>query len=228
MADGATTRADAAEAWQASRHPHGLVRQAAARGGSPRKFLLLGCAVVRRVIGGPRSSAGGRFLAAVEDYARRGGRLPRVRLIEDLIEPRLPGLLVNPWLLTTAGVREFGPDADWVVAFASHAAAPSVVRKSLPNVLIVHALARAREDARQETAAEVEAIRRGLFTGPGRPEPGPVRRLLGWFLGAEDPPPGPFADAIVARLPEPRRSFFRSDWAAGHGRAAVQLASHAL
>jgi hypothetical protein len=188
----------------------------------------LGCAIVRRVVGGPRSPAGARFLGAVEDYARPGGRLPRVRLIEDLIAPRLPGLMTNPWLLTAAGQREFGADADWVVAFAGHAAAPSAARKALPNVLIVHALTRAREEARRETAAEVEAIRRGLLAGAGRPEPGPVRRLLGWFLGADDPPPGPFADAILARLPEPRRSVFRSARAASHGRAAVQLASHTL
>jgi hypothetical protein len=204
--------------WQACTEPHRLVRYSRRRGNA-RKFLLLGCAIVRNWPGGVRSSLGRQLLAAIEEAARQ----PRpVRLIEDVLSPRFPEVfwIGGTWErnLTREGRRLLGEDSAWLINFIYSASTIRQTDKALPNRLIVTALGALGPAAVRVASAEIESIRQRL--AESRQPPGFLRLLVSQFLpGLTGPTQEQVRDAILALLPAHWQPFLNQ---AGARQALIQ------
>src|SRR5262245_50163341 len=152
-----------ADEWRACTSAHCLVRWSR-RVGNARKFLLLGCAIVRNWPGGVQSELGRNVLEAVEAVARGAGPAPSLRLCEDILHP------LSPVFVTTSEVHFavhaarhlLKEDINWLAPFTRAAAFPGQTGKALPNLLIDRILAVTRANADGEVAGEIEEIRRKL------------------------------------------------------------------
>lgn len=190
-------------AWQACVNPYQLIRWSR-RIGRSRKYLLLGCAIVRHRSQGPPSEIGSWILRELEEYARV--RHPaRVWLVQDFIASRFPNVFRPGGLSPTSPYRrQLADDTGWLQLFANHAPILSSVRKTLPNVLFNHANSSAHASvvASKEVDAEVARIRDGQVAPMPVTEPGFLRRFLRLRPAAPVPPPNRLRDAILSQIPE--------------------------
>jgi hypothetical protein len=144
--------------WHSCDDPHRLVSWSR-RAANARRYLLLGCAIVRRWPGGVRSDLARGILGAIEEVSRPVV-LPEVRLLVDVLAPRFPGVFQpeqsNYYAAVTGeGRRLLGEDAAWVYGFLRDVSHLRRASKSLPNFLIGSHLAGVRRAARTEVEDEV-------------------------------------------------------------------------
>ena len=189
--------------WRACDEPVRLLRWSR-RVSSPRRFLLLCCAIVRNWPAGVRTEVGRQVLEAVEQEARTRP-LRNVRLCEDVLTGRFPGLFqpaprphsAGPYdaarAVSQLGHRQLGADAGWAWLFACGDLWVRRTTKALPNLLIPTALAAAHVAGHAEGTAELTALRKEFRPNPS----GVLARLFGPSNDQQ------LREAIVARLPDP-------------------------
>jgi hypothetical protein len=165
---------------------------------TPRRYLLLSCAIVRHWPGGIRSDLGRQVLAAIEQTAFSDGPAAP-SLIADVLAPRFPAAFVAGALhsfqaVTPAGHKMLGGDVSWLMVFLRDATRPGQAPRSMPNLLLNYASSGLYGLSTREVEAEAESIRKGLTQQAG---------FFGRLFG---PSSAEVRDALVARLPEPPAS----------------------
>jgi hypothetical protein len=209
------------EEWRSATNPFQLSRWTR-RVGDRRRYLLLACAIVRHGTG-VRTDQGVRILGAIEEHARQLPDQESAGVVQGVLVPRFPALFQTGHPYTTRmGRREVGEDIDWLWRYFHN------THRALTNVLIELALTRARDEARKQVEAEVEAIRHDLIAGMEPPRPGFIRRLLGLPAPAAMARAEELCDAILERLAEPTRSEVRAALPMPKGGEAVRLTTQAL
>jgi hypothetical protein len=203
------------EGWRTATDPRHLLRLSRVRPGG-RKYALLACAAVRRLVPGPRTELGDRSLTALETFVlAQPARGVAAHLWREVVLRHVPGIpdpLPFNW--------NVGADGGWAEQFAYRLGPLSQVHTAEVNVVFELALARVRIGAGQEAYREAEALAARLaLEGPAAP--------AGWFarLLRQVVPPTPqarldgarFRAAVLDRLPEGTRARAEAEWPSGSG-----------